>query len=88
MEKNNKWRQTMKTQNIKGKLLSNQIATRNTKEKKSWAGWACTKTGCERSCYEFSCAFRGISRSVQGPLVIIISAKIQLLIYFSNSLTV
>ena len=25
----------MKTQNIKGKLLSNQIATRNTKEKKA-----------------------------------------------------
>ena len=34
MEKNNKWRQTKKTQNIRGKLLSNQIATRNTKEKK------------------------------------------------------
>ena len=37
MEKSNKWIQTKKMQNIKGKLLSNQIATRNTKEKKSWA---------------------------------------------------
>ena len=35
MEKNNKWRQTKNTQNIKGKLLSNQIATRTTKEKKA-----------------------------------------------------
>ena len=39
-----------KTQNIKGKLLSNQLAIR---KKKSWAGWAYTKTECERSCYEF-----------------------------------
>ena len=35
MEKINQWRQTKKTQNIKGKLLSNQIATRNTKEQKA-----------------------------------------------------
>ena len=34
MEKNNKRRQTKKKRNIKGNLLSNQIATCNTKEKK------------------------------------------------------
>ena len=45
--------------------MSNQIATR--KKKKSWAGWACTKTGRERSCYEFSCAFCGISSLCAGP---------------------
>ena len=32
--KKNKRRQTKKTQNIKGKLLSNQIAAHNLKEKK------------------------------------------------------
>ena len=37
MEKYNKRRQMKKAQNIKGQLLSNQIATRNTKEKQSWA---------------------------------------------------
>ena len=35
MEKNDKLRQTIKSQNFKGKLLFNQIATRNTKEKKA-----------------------------------------------------
>ena len=34
-ETNNDKRQTMKTLNINGKLLSNQIATRKTKEKKA-----------------------------------------------------
>ena len=33
-KKSNKLKQTMKEQNIKGKLLSNQIATHNMKEKK------------------------------------------------------
>ena len=50
-------------QNIKGKLLSNQMATCNTKEKKAGQ----VELACERSCYEFSCAFRCISRSCAGP---------------------
>ena len=53
----------MKTQNIKGKLLSNQIATRNTKEKKAGQVELARKL-----CYKFSCAFSGISRSCAGPL--------------------
>ena len=56
--------------NIKGKVLSNQIATRNTKEKKL-GGWACTETGCERSCYDFPCVFRGYHARVKGPKIII-----------------
>ena len=46
-------------------LKENCCPIRSQHEKKSWAGWACTKTGRERSCYEFSCAFRA---RVQGPL--------------------
>ena len=63
MEKNYKWRQTKKTANIKGKLLSNQIATRNLKEKK--AGRADIKTGRERLCFSWHIA------GVQGPLIAI-----------------
>ena len=38
-----------------------------TRKKKSWASWAHTKAGREHSCFEFSCACRGISHSCSGP---------------------
>ena len=66
MEKNNKWRQTKKKRKI---LKENCCPIRSQlaiQKKKSWAGWACTKTGRERSCDGISWVFRGISRSCAG----------------------
>ena len=44
---------------------------RNSQHKKNLAGWACTKTGRERLCYEFLCAFRGISSSCAGLFILL-----------------
>ena len=43
----------------------------------------CTKTGRERSCYKFSCAFRGISRSCAEPFSWLCDKKVLLMpLYF------
>ena len=58
----------MKTQNIKGKFLFNQITTRNTKEKKAGQVELARKLDANARVTNFSCAFRGISRSCAWPI--------------------
>ena len=58
----------MKTQNIKGKLLSNQIATRNTKEKKAGQVELAQKLDANVRVTNFRVLFAAYRARVQGPL--------------------
>ena len=57
----------MKTQNIKGKLLSNQIATRNTKEKKAGRVELARKLDADVRVTDFRVLFAAYLAHVQGP---------------------
>ena len=59
----------MKMQNIKGKLLSNQIATRNTKEKKTGQVELARKQGANVRATNFRALFAAYRARVQAPLV-------------------
>ena len=67
MEKNNKWRQTKKTQNIKEKLLSNQIETRNPKEKKAGQAEFARKLDANFRVTNFCVLFVAYRARVQSP---------------------
>ena len=68
MEKNNEWRQTVKTQNIKWKLLSNQIVTRNMKEKKAGQAELARKLYANICITNFRALFVAYCARVQGSL--------------------
>ena len=57
----------MKTQNIKGKLLSNQIPTRNTKEKKTGQVELARKLDANVRVTNFHVLFEAYRARVQGP---------------------
>ena len=68
MEKNNKRRQTMKTQNIKEKLLSNQITTCNRKGKKAGHDELARKLDANVRVTNFRVLFAAYHARVQGSL--------------------
>ena len=57
----------MKTQNIKGKLLFNQIATRDTKEKKAGQAELARKPDANVRVTNFRVLFAAYRARVQGP---------------------
>ena len=64
----------MKTQNIKGKMLSNQIATRNTKEKKAGQVELARKLDANVHVSKFRVLFAAYRARVQGPLNILVTS--------------
>ena len=61
-------RQTKKTQNIKRQLLSNQVATRNTKEKKAGQAGLARKLDASFRVTNFRVLFAAYRARVQMPL--------------------